>query len=65
MGRYEIKQCKSCGKEFIPKRINQVNCKASCPREQRILFGGGISKKGNVVTVSGALNCMLFFKGLL
>jgi hypothetical protein len=61
---YEPRKCKSCGKEFTPKRKNQVNCKASCPKEQKMLFGGGITRKGNTVTVSGALNCLLVFGGL-
>lgn len=57
--------CKSCGKEFEPKRKNQVNCKASCPKEQKMLFGGGITRKGNTVTVKGALNCYMYMKGWL
>jgi DNA-directed RNA polymerase subunit RPC12/RpoP len=65
MSKYEIRKCKSCGKEFEPKRKNQVNCKASCPQEQKILFGGGITRRGNTITVKGALNCALFWKGLL
>ncbi|MDU1587002.1 MAG: hypothetical protein E6860_15815 [Clostridium sp.] len=65
MKEYEVRICKSCGKEFKPKRINQVNCKAECPKEQKLIYGGGVKRKGNTVTVSGALNCYLFMAGLL
>lgn len=60
--------CKSCGKEFEPKRKNQVNCKGDCPKEQqmkKLIFGGGIKKKGKTTTVTGALNCYMYMKGLL
>lgn len=65
MKDYPIKKCKSCGKEFKPKRINQVYCHPRCVKEQKLIYGGGISKKGKTVTVSGALNCYLFMNGFL
>ncbi len=65
MKDYEVRKCKSCGKEFKPKRSNQVNCKAECPREQKLIYGGGVKRKGKTVTVSGTLNCYLFMAGLL
>ncbi len=58
-------KCKSCGKEFDPKRKNQVNCKADCPREQKILLGGGVRRKGKTTTVTGAVNCYMYMKGWL
>lgn len=45
MKDYEIKECKSCSKEFKPKRSNQVNCTAECPKNKRIMQGKGITKK--------------------
>lgn len=60
-----MKKCRSCGKEFEPKRSNQVNCNANCPRDQKMLYGGGIKRKGKTTTVTGALNCMLYWRGLL
>lgn len=65
MSKYAIRKCKSCGKEFEPKRKNQVNYKATCPKEQKMLFGGGIKRKGNTVTVSGAFNCYMYLKGFI
>ena len=65
MKDYATKKCKSCGKEFEPKRSNQVYCHVGCAREQKLLYGGGITKKGKTVTVSGALNCYLFMKDFL
>ena len=60
MSKYEIRKCKSCGKEFEPKRSNQVNCSANC----KMIFGGGITKKGKTTTVKGVLNCCMFMRGL-
>lgn len=65
MSNYEVRKCKSCGKEFNPKRKNQVNCKANCTSEQKMLFGGGITRKGKTTTVTGVLNCYMYMKGLL
>ncbi len=59
MSKYEIRKCESCGKEFEPKRKNQVNCKAECP----MIFGGGITRNGKTTTVKGALNCYMYMKG--
>lgn len=61
----EKRVCQTCGAEFVPKRKNQRNCRSSCPKEYKLIHGGGITRKGNTVTVSGALNCYMFFKGLL
>lgn len=60
---YEPRKCKSCGKEFKPKRKNQVYCYSGCARDQKLIYGGGVKRKGNTVTVSGALNCYMFMKG--
>lgn len=65
MKDYEVKKCKSCGKEFKPKRSNQVYCHTGCVSEQKLIYGGGVKRKGKTVTVSGALNCYLFMAGLL
>ncbi len=58
-------KCASCGKEFEPKRKNQKNCKANCPKIQKMLYGGGIKRNGKTTTVTGTVNCILFAKGLL
>jgi len=63
MKEYESITCKSCGKEFIPKRSNQVYCRPDCKQIQKMLFGGGVKRKGNTVTISGALNCYKFMRG--
>lgn len=65
MKDYEIKKCKTCGIEFKPKRSNQVNCRAECPREYKLIHGGGVKRNGKNITVTGAINCYLYMAGIL
>jgi hypothetical protein len=55
------KICASCGREFEAKRKNQKYCRPDCPKIQKMLFSGGVTKKGNTITVKGVLNCMRLF----
>lgn len=56
-------KCASCDKEFEPKRKNQKYCKPDCTKMQKMIFGGGIKRKGNVTTVTGAMNCFMYMNG--
>lgn len=62
-------KCKRCGMDFETKDKRRKYCSPRCSKFSRLktdpIFGGGVRRRGNSVEVTGAINCMLFMRGLL
>lgn len=62
------KVCKKCNAEFETTDKRRKYCTPLCSRLSRLkddpITGGGIKRKGNTVTVTGAINVMMYMRGI-